>query len=304
MNAPVLQASPVLPVSKVHDLVECMRPAQWIKNGFVLSALLFSANLSDPRMGLRALVAFAAFCLAASGIYLWNDSIDWRSDLSHPEKRRRPIPSGRLNVGLTMTVGSVLLLCGVFAAFRLNAVCGVLLLIYVAMNFVYSLWLKHAVILDLISIALGFVLRVMMGAAAIGVEASHWLLMCTFLLALFLGIAKRRQELVMLASDSARHRRVLVNYSLPWLDQAGTMLSGATLVAYALYTVAPETQQRFGTDHLIYTLPFVVYGILRYLHLIHAGDRTGNPTGALIADKQLLGCVAGWILACSAIIYF
>ena len=163
--------------------------------------------------------------------------------------------------------------------------------------------MKHVVIVDLISIALGFVFRVMMGASAIGVQASHWLLMCTFLLALFLGISKRRQELVMLANDSGRHRRVLENYSLPWLDQAGTLLSAATLVAYALYTVAPETQQRFGTDHLIYTLPFVVYGIVRYLHIVHTGGSTGNPTGALLADKPLLGCLAGWILACSATIY-
>jgi 4-hydroxybenzoate polyprenyltransferase len=284
-------------------LLECMRPAQWIKNGFVLAPLLFSARIGDPVMVLRALTALGAFCLSASGIYLWNDSLDWKSDLNHPRKCSRPIPSGRLSPVLATIWGAILMALSMAAAFALNRPTGLLVSGYIVVNSLYSLRLKHVMILDLMCIALGFVFRVMAGASAIQVEPSHWLLMCTFLLALFLGIAKRRQEIVTLAGGSEKHRRVLVNYSLGWLDQAGTLVSGATVVAYALYTVSPETQARFGTDRLIYTLPFVVYGILRYLYLIHGGQSTDNPTGALIADKQLLFCVVLWVFACFVIIY-
>jgi 4-hydroxybenzoate polyprenyltransferase len=192
---------------------------------------------------------------------------------------------------------------GIGAGFATGRTACLLLAVYGAINILYSVWWKHMAIVDLMSIAAGFVLRVAAGAAAIGVEASHWLLMCTFLLALFLGIAKRRQELVLLAGASALHRRVLDHYTIPWLDQVATVVSAAALVAYALYTVAPETQARFGTDRLIYTLPFVIYGMLRYLHLVQKGDRTGNPTGVLLSDKPLLTCLAGWVLTCAGIIY-
>jgi len=290
-------------VSLLWALLECMRPSQWVKNGFVLAPLVFSANLTEPALVLRELLAFAVFCLSASGMYLWNDSLDWKADLIHPLKRTRPIPSGRLSTTVASAYGSLFLLVGISAAFALNQPTGLLLCSYVLLNFLYSLWLKHTAILDLMCIALGFVLRVMAGASAIQVEASHWLLMCTFLLALFLGIAKRRHEIITLAYDSAKHRRVLVNYNLPWLDQASTLLSGATVVAYALYTVSPETQLKFRTDKLIYTLPFVIYGILQYLHLVHTGPHTGNPTTALLKNRPLLGCIAAWVLACSLIIY-
>jgi 4-hydroxybenzoate polyprenyltransferase len=280
-----------------------MRPAQWIKNGFVLVPIVFSANLNQPALLLREGVAFAAFCLVASGIYLWNDALDWKADLAHPEKKMRPIPAGQLSAAAGALFGSVILVAGIALGVALGGPIGLLLGSYAAINIMYGLWLKHMAILDLMCIAAGFVLRVVAGASAIGVSASHWILMCTFLLALFLGVAKRRQELVMLAGESVRHRRVLDQYSLPWLDQVGTVVSAATIVAYALYTVAPETQTRFGTDRLIYTLPFVIYGMLRYLHLIQHGDRTGNPTSALLTDKPLLICLLAWVLACAAIIY-
>ena len=303
MNTGTREARARVGESALTGLMRCIRPAQWIKNGFVLVPLVFSAHLADAGLMMRESVAFAAFCLVASGIYLWNDSLDWKSDLEHPEKRKRPIPSGQLSAPLAAACGSAFLAAGVGAGLALGRSIGLLLAGYAAMNILYSLRLKHLAIVDLMSIAAGFVLRVVAGAAAINVEASHWLLMCTFLLALFLGIAKRRQELVLLAGDSVRHRKVLDDYTIPSLDQAGTAVSAATIVAYALYTVAPETQARFGTDRLIYTLPFVIYGILRYLHLVHKGDRTGNPTGALLADKPLLICLAGWIVTCAGIIY-
>lgn len=280
-----------------------MRPAQWIKNGFVMAPLVFGAKLHDPSLLLRELAAFAAFCLVSSGIYLWNDSLDWKSDLIHPDKKLRPIPSGRLSATFAALCGSILAFAGLFLGLALNRSTGFLLCGYAVINILYSVQFKHMAILDLMCISAGFVLRVTVGATAIGVEASHWLLMCTFLLALFLGIAKRRQELVTLADNSGKHRRVLDHYTLNWLDQAGTVISGTTIVAYALYTVAPETQARFGTDRLIFTLPFVIYGILRYLHLVQNGSQTGNPTAALTKDKELLGCILAWVLTCTAIIY-
>ena len=304
MSSPVLQTTTTAGVSSsLIGLLEGMRPVQWIKNGFVLAPLIFSANLQNFELGLRALAVFAAFSMVASGVYLWNDSLDWRSDLNHPQKKRRPIPSGRLTPAVAISCGSFLLIAGVLAGFALNLATGFLLFGYAILNGLYSLTLKHVEIVDLMCIAVGFVLRVIAGSTAIGVHSSHWLLMCTFLIALFLGIAKRRQEIVTLSNGSGQHRRVLAHYSLPWLDQAGTLVSGSTVVAYALYAVSPETQAKFGTDALIYTLPFVVFGVLRYLHMMHSGDRTGNPTSALILDKQLLMCVAGWVLACAAIIY-
>jgi 4-hydroxybenzoate polyprenyltransferase len=307
MATPGVSAEPVASgasrASTLGGLVECMRPEQWVKNSCVLAPLLFSARLTDETSLIRALFAAAIFSLAASGVYLCNDAVDWKADLIHPLKRSRPVPSGRLSPRLAAVFGLAMLVGALTAAFLLNRMTGMLVSAYVVLNVLYSGWLKHASILDVMCIAIGFDLRVMTGAAAIQVDASHWLLVCTFLLALFLGIAKRRHEVVTLEQDMSKHRRVLTNYSVAWLDQATTLISGATVVAFALYTVSPETQAKFGTDRLIYTLPFVVYGILRYLQLIHQGSKTGNPTSAMLSDRHLLICIAGWAAACGAIIY-
>jgi 4-hydroxybenzoate polyprenyltransferase len=287
----------------ISAFLECARPVEWVKNSFVLAPLLFSARMGQSDLIVTGLIACLAFCLAASGVYFWNDTADWRADLAHPEKKARPVPSGRISPRAALMWGGVFLASGVIVALRINSATGLLLCIYVVVSALYSFWLKHVPILDFLCVAVGFVLRVLAGAAAVRVQASHWLLMCTFLLAISLAVAKRRHELVMLAQDSSRHRRVLDHYSLSWLDHVGTAMAGATIVAYALYTVAPETQQRFGTDRLIYTLPLVVYGILRYLLLAHSSTRTGNPSRALISDKPLLACVLLWAFTCAAIIY-
>jgi 4-hydroxybenzoate polyprenyltransferase len=302
MNTPVAQTNSTTAFS-IFGLLECMRPVQWIKNGFVLAVLVFSSHLTEPVFIRQALLAFAAFCTVASGVYLWNDSLDWRQDRAHPEKMHRPIPSGRLSAGMAMMAGTVFLVSGILAGFLVNRPTGIIVTTYAMMNILYALWLKHMVILDVMCIALGFVFRVMAGASAVDVEPSHWLLMCTFLLALFLAVAKRRQEVVTLAANGSKHRKVLGDYVTPWLDQAGTILAGATIVAYALYTVAPETTTKFKTDHLIYTVPFVLYGILRYLHLVHSGSTSGNPTAALVADRPLIVCIAAWLVVCAAIIH-
>lgn len=284
-------------------LVELLRPAQWVKNGFVLAPLLFGGRLNDPAAVLWSLAAFACVCAAASGVYCLNDVMDWRSDLNHPEKRTRPIPSGRVSARAALAICVTLLVAGIGGSFRIHLAVGAMVSSYVLLNILYSMRLKHVSIVDIMIIAVGFVLRVLVGASAIQVTPSHWLLMCGFLLALFLGVGKRRQELVSLGGNGTRHRRVLDEYSVSWLDQAATMLAGATLVSYALYTVAPETQARFHTDALIYTIPFVVFGLLRYLKIVHSSDAAGNPSAALVKDKHLLFCVAGWAAACALVIY-
>ncbi len=293
----------VRPNASLMALIEAMRPAQWVKNAFVLSPLIFSGKLGSSSHYGSAAGVLTAFCFVASGVYLWNDTLDWKSDTNHPEKKNRPIPSGRLSPPYAAMAGTTAATAGLALAYLVNLPTGLLLTAYLVLNVLYSLWLKHVIIVDLLCIACGFVIRVVAGATAIHVAFSHWLLMCTFLIALFLGIAKRRQELVVLEAGSGKHRRVLDDYKLAWFDQAATLVSASALVSYALYSVAPETQARFGTDKLIYTLPFVVFGILRYLHMAHSGDRTGNPTDALVTDRPLLICVAGWILACAVIIY-
>jgi 4-hydroxybenzoate polyprenyltransferase len=303
MSQPMLQSHPVSAVYRVVGLIECMRPAQWIKNGFVLAVLVFASRLTDPTAVRHALAAFAAFCLVASGTYLWNDMLDREADRAHPEKQHRPIASGRLSPVVASVAGSIFLVSGAWTAFLVNRPTGLVLLTYMMMNILYVFWLKHMAILDVMCIALGFVLRVMAGASAVDVTASHWLLLCTFLLALFLGVAKRRNEIATLADGKGKHRKVLNQYSIEWLDQAGTVLSGAAIVSYALYTVAPETQARFHTDSLIYTVPFVVYGILRYLHLTHFSSVSGNPTAALTGDKSLMLCVGAWLTTCALMIY-
>jgi 4-hydroxybenzoate polyprenyltransferase len=241
--------------------------------------------------------------MVASATYLWNDSFDWRADLAHPQKRNRPMASGQLKPSTGRLWALFFLAAGLTSGFALNKPTGVVLLAYVITNVLYTVWLKHQVIVDLMCIALGFIFRVMAGATAINVTSSHWLLMCAFLLALYLAIAKRRHEILLLDNSSPVHRRVLQAYTVPWLDHAGTLLAAATIVSYALYTVSPETIMRFETDRLIYTLPFVVYGILRYLHLVHSSQHTGDPTKALFSDRWLLGCVGLWAVTCIGIIY-
>ena len=303
MHSSTVEATIPVSRSSLPGIIECLRLQQWVKNGFVVAPLVFSKKLLDPSSEWKAFVAAFAFCLVASAVYCWNDILDWRTDLLHPQKKFRPIPAGRVSIRTAAFACVLLLLLGFGVAFTVTTSTGVLLCIYTAINFLYGRGLKHVVVMDLMCISLGFVLRILAGAAAIQAEPSHWLLICTFLLALTLSIFRRRHEAITLGAGSAHHRRVLADYSIAWFDQAGTMLSAATLVCYALYTVAPETQARFGTDHLVYTLPFVVFGMLRYLYLVHSGNHVGNPSSALIADKPLLACVGTWLACCAVLIY-
>jgi 4-hydroxybenzoate polyprenyltransferase len=292
-----------VPSSLLRSLVVSLRPQQWTKNLVVFAALLFGRQLLSGTAVLRALVAFAVFCALSGVVYLVNDVLDREQDRCHPIKQARPIASGALRPGTAIAIAAVLSVGALLVAFALGPAFGAAAATYLALLGAYSVVLKHLVILDVIVIALGFVLRAAGGALAISVPISHWLLVCTILLALFLALAKRRHELVLLADDATSHRRILREYSPYLLDQMIGVVTASTLMGYALYTVSPETIEKFGSDRLLLTLPFPIYGIFRYLYLVHQKQGGGSPAEMLLEDRPLLLCVALWAAAVVVIVY-
>jgi 4-hydroxybenzoate polyprenyltransferase len=284
-------------------LVTAMRPHQWVKNLFVFAPLLFGMKLGEPQAVLNALLACLCFCLLSSGLYLINDLVDAEVDRAHPQKRFRPIASGALAFRAALMLAIVLFALAFGLAFALGPKFGFLAVTYFVLVLGYCLAFKQALVLDGMLIAAGFVLRVVGGAIAVGVTPTHWLIVCAFLLALFLAYSKRRQELLILLDEAAQHRRVLGQYTVSFLDQANTILLGATIVCYSLYTVAPETVARFGTDALIYGTVFVIYGLLRYLALLQNTKNGGNPSKMLVRDKPLLLAIIGWATYNFLVIY-
>jgi 4-hydroxybenzoate polyprenyltransferase len=268
--------------------VRVLRPGQWTKNLAVFAPLLFARRVFDRDAVVLSLLAFVAFCLLSSGTYVFNDWMDREEDRRHPEKALRPIAAHEIRA---RTVLLLIIICwaagldlGVHLGWRFAVLGGVYLVIQLAYTFV----LKHQVILDVLAIAAGFVLRVLAGAVAIDVPVSGWLFLCALLLALFLGLAKRRQELVSLKEAAPEHRPALGEYNLPLLDQMLSTVAGMCILAYGLYTVAPDTVAKVGSDRLKWTLPFVLYGILRYLYLVHRRDVTGSPEKVLFSDVPTL----------------
>ena len=280
-----------------------MRPQQWIKNFFLFAALVFSGRLFVEGDFGRTAAGFALFSLAASGMYLVNDIADIGRDRLHPVKRGRPLPSGRLSVGTAAGAAALLAAGALAGAWALEPAFGWILLTYVALNLLYSFRLKHMVILDVMTIAAGFVLRVLAGAAIIAVPTSEWLIICTVLLSLFLGFSKRRHELTILEGAADDHRAVLQHYSPYFLDQMIGIVTASTVMSYILYTISDDTVAKFGTKNLLFTVPFVLYGIFRYLYLVHKRDEGGDPTKLALSDRPLLVNVILWIAAASAIIY-
>ena len=291
------------PGSLAVGLLVSLRPSQWTKNLIVFAGLLFGQRLTDPASVGAALAAFAIFSLLSGVVYLVNDVADREADRRHPLKRLRPIASGA--VPATTAVGAAVAIAAgaLVAAFTLRPLFGVIALSYVGLLALYSGPLKHIVIIDVLTIAIGFVLRAVAGAVAIDVAVSVWLYMLTILLALFLALSKRRHELVLLAGGATGHRPILQEYSPYLLDQMISVVTASTLVAYAIYTVSPETTAKFHTDRLALTLPFPLYGIFRYLYLVHQKEGGGSPSDLLLADTPLLACVALWAAAVALIIY-
>jgi 4-hydroxybenzoate polyprenyltransferase len=283
-------------------LLASLRPRQWVKNLFVFAGVIFSQQLLTPRIW-PALAAFAIFCGLSGSIYLFNDVADADKDRLHPAKRLRPIASGALPLGTAVGFGVLLLAGCLAAAFALSPAFALVSLSYGALLTAYSLWLKHIVIVDVLTVSMGFVLRAVAGAVAVDVEISGWLLICSILMALFLGLGKRRHEYRSLTGDAAAHRPILADYSEGFLDQMISVVTASTVTTYALYTMSPETVAKFHTRLLPLTLPFVLYGIFRYLYLLYRRDLGGNPSDLVVTDRGLLLDVLLWMLTTLAIIY-
>ncbi len=289
--------------SAVANLIISLRPDQWTKNLIVFAALVFAVKLFDPAALALASAAFLIFCALSGSVYLINDVSDREADRLHPLKRLRPIASGALGAGTALGWAVGLGVVALAAAYALRPLFAVAAAAYLALFALYTHTLKHVVILDVMSIAIGFVLRAVAGGLVIGVPVSDWLLVCTILLALFLGLAKRRHEITALADGASGHRRILEEYDPYLLDQMIAIVAAATLVVYIIYCASPDTAERFGTHLLVLTTPFPIYGIFRYLYLVHRKHGGGSPSDLLLRDRPLLGCVALWGIAVVTIIY-
>jgi 4-hydroxybenzoate polyprenyltransferase len=280
-----------------------LRPHQWTKNLMVFAALGFSKHLFDARPLARAAFAFVLFCGLSGAVYLLNDLADLERDRRHPLKRLRPLASGALDPRTAGMVAGILAFGCVGLAFLLGRPFAAAAVVYLGLNLLYSFRLKEVVIVDVLCVSLGFVVRAVAGGVALGVAISDWLLICTLLLALFLTLSKRRHELTSLNQEASAHRKILAEYSPYLLDQMINVVTASCLAAYAFYTTALETREKFQTDRLAWTIPFVLYGIFRYLYLVHQKEKGGSPSDVLLTDRPLLAAVALWAVVVVIIIY-
>jgi 4-hydroxybenzoate polyprenyltransferase len=290
-------------MKKLTLLISALRPGQWTKNLFVFAAIFFSKSLLHPHAVVKVCLAFVLFCLVAGSTYIFNDLCDRESDSKHPVKSKRPIASGRLSARSATGLMLVCLAISFTGAYLLSVPFFIVCVVAMVLQVLYSLALKKIVIVDVFVIAVAFVLRVVAGGVVIGVEISSWILICTMLLALFLALGKRRHELTMIASGIANHRKVLAEYSSQLLDQMLSIVAASTVITYALYTMWESTKLKFHTQNLIFTIPFVLYGIFRYLYLIHTRHEGGNPENTLVTDKPLYINILLWICASGIILY-
>jgi 4-hydroxybenzoate polyprenyltransferase len=289
--------------STAASLFVSLRPDQWTKNLIVFAALIFAVKLLDPAALANASAAFLIFCALSGAVYLINDVSDREQDQAHPLKRLRPIASGELSPGTAMMTAVILSVAALGAAFALRPAFAAVAAAYLALFVVYTRSLKHVVVLDVMTIAIGFVLRAVAGGLVIHVHISNWLLVCTMLGALFLGFAKRRHEITLLAEGARGHRRILEEYDPYLLDQMIGVVAAATMVAYIIYCASPETHAYFGTEWMVLTTPFPIYGLFRYLYLVHRKAGGGNPSDVLLTDRPLQACIALWGITAIVIIY-
>lgn len=286
-----------------YKILISLRPKQWLKNVFVLPALVFSDNLFNSIYIIKAGIALLCFCAVSGAVYMLNDIIDRKKDVLHPQKRFRPIAAGELSVSLACFVGMLMSGIGVTIAFTLDFSFGWITLIYLIQNIAYSIWLKHVVLLDVITIAVGFLLRAVGGGIALQVPISTWFILCIFTLALFLACVKRRQEILVLKDDAVAHRIILGQYSLPFLNQVISILTAATLVCYSLYAMGVGDSQVLLSKQMEWTIPFVLYGLLRYLYIVYEDGRGENPTSVIFEDNPLKFTVIFWLITAIVCIY-
>lgn len=293
-------------------IIQLIRPSQWSKNLILFTAVLFSPArvvAANPAVLLRATQGFLAFCFLSASVYALNDLLDLESDRNHPKKQNRPIPSGKVTPSGAAMISAAFGIVGIAWAFLLDYYFGWIAVAYLLANLGYSIGLKKVAILDVLLLSLGFVFRAVGGVAVIRLMlpdayVSYWLILCAFLLSLFLALAKRRHEIALLGEDAAKHRASLADYNLPFIDQMIAILTAATLVAYSLYTISDDTLKHYGTRNLFWTLPFVLYGLFRYLYLIYRQGKGGDPSSLLVRDKPTLANVVLWGIATACIVYF
>jgi 4-hydroxybenzoate polyprenyltransferase len=288
---------------KMRAFLISLRPQEWTKNLIVFAALALSKHLFEEGPFLRTSLAFLLFCGLSGAVYLVNDVTDLDRDRLHPRKRLRPLASGALDPRSAVTAATLLAVVCLGASAFLGTPFALCALFYFLLNLLYSFKLKQVVILDVLSISLGFVVRAVAGAEAISVEISDWLLVCTLLLALFLALSKRRHELTSLNDSATDHRKILAEYSPYLLDQMISVVTASCLTAYAFYTLAKETRDKYQTDRLSWTIPFVLYGIFRYLYLVHQKEQGGSPADILATDRPLLVDVGLWALTIVVLVY-
>jgi 4-hydroxybenzoate polyprenyltransferase len=281
----------------IRVLFQQMRVRQWTKNAVLFAGVIFSLHFTETAELLRAFRGFLAFCLLSSTVYTLNDLGDIEADRLHPKKRLRPIPSGKLSHAAAFALMVVLLVLAAALALPLGRVFAITAGVYLALNLAYSSGLKRLVLMDVMIIALGFVVRAVAGVEALGAREgiSPWLLICTFFLALFLAVCKRRQERALLADQAEGHRKTLVEYPPELVNQLIPVVTAASVISYTIYTVNAATVEKFGTDKLVYTVPFVVYGIFRYLYLVYRHQRGGSPSEVLLSDLPTLINVLLWV---------
>ncbi|MFO7889305.1 MAG: decaprenyl-phosphate phosphoribosyltransferase [bacterium] len=289
---------------KIKLLLRSLRPRQWTKNVLLFAGLIFSRNLFHTPLLIKTLEGFVCFCALSGSLYLLNDLLDVEQDRKHPEKSKRPLASGQLSVKTVVISAVILSGFALIWAFVIDTDFGYVAVSYFLLIVGYTLWFKNIVILDVIIIAIGFVLRAIAGAEIIDVTISSWLLMCAIFLALFLGLCKRRHELLIMGDSAESHRRILGEYSTALLDQMISVATASTVIAYAFYTTAPVTIEKFGTRNLILTLPFVLYGIFRYLYLVHRKKLGGSPELILLKDTSTIVNIFLYIVSVGVIIYW
>jgi len=295
-------------MNRVWSYVECLRPMQWTKNLLVFAALIFSRNLFvKPLVGL-SLAAFGIFCLLSGAIYIVNDVSDYERDKVHPEKSKRPIASGRVPRSGALALAVVCAAVALLLASKIGGSFLAVAAVYLALMVAYSMGLKSMVVLDVMIISIGFVLRAIAGVEALkpvdpGVLISPWLLVCTLFLALFLGFNKRRHEVCLLAESAGDHRKCLVDYSTEFLDAMIAVVTAATVIAYAIYTIWPATVEKFNTQGLIYTVPFVLFGLFRYMYLVIVRNKGGSPSEVLVSDPPIALDMVLWIVVAGLVLY-
>ncbi len=287
----------------IKNVIRLIRPSQWIKNGVVLAGLIFAGEAGSPDKVLLAFQALIAFCFLASAVYVINDILDRERDRQHPLKKNRPIAAGKINIGPAFITALLLVTGGLVLAYITNINLLIVGTVYFVLNLFYTILLKNIVIIDVMTIAAGFVLRALAGAVAIEVEFSGWLLVTAFVLALFLGLGKRRHELTLLEKEASTHRKILEKYSPYLLDQLIGIVTASTVITYLFYTLSPEVGNKLGTKYLFVTIPFVIYGIFRYLYLVHKEAKGGSPTRLLLSDPPLLIDVVLWLATVVLILY-